>query len=301
MVPMDSTDNDYIDIISLLKEVESSVAEGTQPTYVDISETFNVTEEKESAGRYPGLLELLSSMESELAAKRRAYPGMQTMQPTAQQSAVPGQAARPQSGTQPQQGITSMLTANPKIEEYMKREKEATAKELSTLLSGVKRFQPKAPAAPEAAAKKGKTNAAIPNLQTPPRAPQQKGKYIKEGEAAAAHELSALLTAVKRLQPKAQPKASAAATTEISVKKKNDTVLLNLPITEQISELERIGAGLREQVFSAEQIRIIKEEADALEDARLHDEPKAADTEAESFRALRDMKLAYVLQLLKQG
>jgi hypothetical protein len=132
-------------------------------------------------------------------------------------------------------------------------------------------------------------------------APTQQGSqipatgYMQKEKESVAKELSALLAEVKNIVPK-QKKAEETQP-QISVKKEDNAILPGLPITEQISELEKIEEGLRAQVFSAEQIQIIKSETEALNSA--HSRKQTGTSEPDNLKALRDIKLAYVMQLLK--
>jgi hypothetical protein len=50
----------------------------------------------------------------------------------------------------------------------------------------------------------------------------------------------------------------------INIKNKNDSILLKLSVTDQVSELEKIIEGLKEHVFGDKQIAIVKSELLAL-------------------------------------
>jgi len=76
-------------------------------------------------------------------------------------------------------------------------------------------------------------------------------------------------------------------------------VLPSLSLQDQISELEKISEGLDEQVFSDEQLKIIKEEVYGLMDKIKGEKISAADEFQKSLIDLRNQKINEVIKKLK--
>ena len=76
-------------------------------------------------------------------------------------------------------------------------------------------------------------------------------------------------------------------------------VLPSLSLQDQISELEKISEGLDEQVFSDEQLKIIKEEVYGLMDKIKGEKISTADEFQKSLIDLRNQKINEVIKKLK--
>jgi len=76
-------------------------------------------------------------------------------------------------------------------------------------------------------------------------------------------------------------------------------VLPTLSLQDQISELEKISEGLDEQVFSDEQLKIIKDEVYGLRDKIKGEKISAADEFQKSLINLRNQKINEVIKKLK--
>ncbi|MFP3215241.1 MAG: hypothetical protein RXR32_01670 [Candidatus Micrarchaeota archaeon] len=76
-------------------------------------------------------------------------------------------------------------------------------------------------------------------------------------------------------------------------------VLPTLSLQDQISELEKISEGLDEQVFSDEQLKIIKDEVYGLKDKIKGEKISAADEFQKSLINLRNQKINEVIKKLK--
>ncbi|MFP3278036.1 MAG: hypothetical protein RXO43_02370 [Candidatus Micrarchaeota archaeon] len=76
-------------------------------------------------------------------------------------------------------------------------------------------------------------------------------------------------------------------------------VLPTLSLQDQISELEKISEGLDEQVFSDEQLKIIKDEVYGLRDKVKSEKISIADEFQKSLIDLRNQKINEVIKKLK--
>jgi hypothetical protein len=76
-------------------------------------------------------------------------------------------------------------------------------------------------------------------------------------------------------------------------------VLPTLSLQDQISELEKISEGLDEQVFSDEQLKIIKDEVYGLRDRIKGEKISATDEFQKSLINLRNQKINEVIKKLK--
>lgn len=80
---------------------------------------------------------------------------------------------------------------------------------------------------------------------------------------------------------------------EPGARNESDLVLPNLPVADQVGELERIADGLREGAFSEDQLEIVREELRGLSRAA-----KGA-RQGDELSKLRDSRLSDALQLLE--
>lgn len=132
-----------------------------------------------------------------------------------------------------------------------------------------------------------------------PSAPKEMEAQRKQSAAA---ELSSIVGRLQR--PREAPMFP-----EIRLKKKvnmKDLVLPNLSVADQISELERIIEGLRENIFNDEQFDIVVQEAYGLEQTvidekkRLKGRPPSENELEKSLYDIRDQRLTEVATLLQQ-
>jgi hypothetical protein len=139
---------------------------------------------------------------------------------------------------------------------YMEKEKDAASAELSKLISGIK------------------------SMRERQQQPQQQAQQAQPQPAPPS-------------QVGAQPEPKQP---EISTKNVGDSVLMGLPITEQIAELEAIEEGLASHTFSEDQIATIRDEIKAISDSGGMQQHPGDDL---GLISIRDKRLAEIEALLK--
>ena len=250
-------DENYGQLVSLIGEVESSAGKQGQPTYIDLTEMFDKEEPaSETSQTYSSLINELSSLEK--TEPQHGRPNLQTPQPAAQRA---GQASIPP--------VIKPVQAAASPQQAAQRQQLVTQAEM-----------PLQPAAAET----------VPDV----------GEYMKSEKEAAKQELSNLIAGLKKFSPPQQDVKEAKlaqpqARPEVAVKPDQNAILPTLPLPEQVSELEKIEAGLREKVFDHEQLEIIRIEISALSGAK---SSGAATKQDPGLAAVRDALLAEVYVLL---
>jgi hypothetical protein len=148
----------------------------------------------------------------------------------------------------------------------------------------------------------------IPRPQPPSGSPAEArtGMQVPSGERMKQHkerikkEMVAITNRLSSLKPKLK----------LELKKRNirrsDLVLPSLSLADQISEVERIIEGIRENVFDKEHMDIVSQEIYGLQDI-VKEEKASINEQAEqgsleqSLRNLRDQRLSEAIRLMQQG
>lgn len=136
--------------------------------------------------------------------------------------------------------------------------------------------------------------------QAPPQAPPQAAPPTTPPAEAQRAEAGRELGTVAQRLASAMPRIKEMRRRRINVK---DLVLPNLSTADQISELERIIEGLRENVFDGEHLEIVAQEVFGLDqvvagEKKSKKKPVAISELDMSLQAVRDQRLAQAVSIL---
>ena len=323
----------YGELISMIDAVEKSAATQTQTTsYIDISQTLEPLK-AEPQIPFKETISIISDIESSLLPQKK---GKATV--VEQPKAVPIVAQPPQplkvqqqqqpTQQQPPQQIPQARTevSRETFSGKMANEENAAKKELQDIvgrlskyhadvLAATKKPEPPRKAMPPEVIEEQRPEplAVSPPITIKPKLRQQKQEIVQPKQVEKPKVVQAPPTPPPIVQQKVEaPKQVIQPLPEtrpiINLPKPQprdkykDNVMIRLPIAEQVSELDKINSGLRENVFNKDQLSIIKQEIGGLLDflERFPGTPADnADPYLASLTDARNQKVLEASRLLK--